>query len=87
MARYIITTAATVGSGATAVRYEKGSTAELTSTQASAITSAGGAVRLANNPVLGTQVTTYASGATSSVGTHAASETHDTLGEAAGVSN
>jgi hypothetical protein len=82
MARYVIGSNVTVGG----VSYYRDQVAELTSATASAITGAGGKVRLLNSPG-GTQVTTYPGGGTSTLGVHTASETHDTSGEASGVSN
>lgn len=54
------------------VEYRKGSTVYLTATQVTAV--GAGNLRMVNNPL-------------ASNGAHAASETHDTLGEASGVSN
>lgn len=80
--RYIIGSNVTVGG----VPYYRDQVAELTSAQASAITGAGGKLRAANNPG-GTVTTTYTGGATSSYGIQPGTQTHDTGGEATGVSN
>jgi hypothetical protein len=70
MSRYVIGSNVTVGG----VMYYRDQVAELTSAQASAITGAGGKIRLASNPV-------------NVNGTAPGSPTHDTNGEASGVSN
>jgi hypothetical protein len=54
------------------LEYRKGTTAYLTAAQVTAV--GAGNVRAVNNPL-------------NTNGSHAASETHDTLGEASGVSN
>jgi hypothetical protein len=81
VARYIIEVAGTYGG----LRYEKGQVAELTSAQVSTI--GAGNLRAAVNPVISTSTTAYAGGGTSSVAVQAGTPTHDTAGEATGVSN
>jgi hypothetical protein len=81
MSRYLVTTSIIQGGS---VAYPKGAMVELSSAQVTALGAAN--FRLANNP--GTPVTTtYTGGATSSAGVQTGSQTHDTLGMAAGVSN
>ena len=82
MARYIVGSNVTLAG----VPYYRDEAAELTSAQAAAITGAGGKLRAANAPG-GTQTTSYLGGATSSLGIAVASPTHDTSGQATGVSN
>lgn len=62
----------TVRVGTPLLEYRKGTTAYLTAAQVTAVGAAN--LRAVNNPI-GVN------------GSHAASETHDTLGEASGVSN
>lgn len=81
MARYVVSSSIFQGGS---IAYPKGAVVELTSAQVTALGASN--FRTANAPG-GTQTTTYAGGATSGVGIHTASETHDTSGEAAGVSN
>lgn len=84
MARYIIGSNVTVNG----VPYYRDQVAELTSAQASAVTGAGGKLRAATGPVTSTVITTYPlGGATVSSATAAGSPSHDTSGEATGVSN
>ena len=81
MARYVVTTSIFQGSS---VAYPKGAVVDLTSAQVTALGASN--FRAANNPG-GTQTTTYLGGASSSLGIAEGSPTHDTNGEAAGVSN
>lgn len=83
MARYIIGSNVTVNG----VPYYRDQVAELTSAQASAVTGAGGKLRAATGPVTSAVTATYLGGAMVSSATAAASPSHDTSGEATGVSN
>lgn len=87
MAKYLVIAKITGinDAGGNPVEYRKGTVAELTSAQVTALGAAN--FRLMNNPGAGSQVISYAGGGTLTLGTNPGSVTHDTNGEASGAAN